>query len=241
MKTGTMKPGIFCAIIILLMPATLKGQPMPDPADNVLPVFRCNDFELSGDGTNPEWKKADWHDLTLARSSSAYKSRFKILYSETGIYCLYDCEDKKITAAMTGENLDLWNEDVIEAFFWADQTLPVYFEYELSPLNQELVLMVPNYNGRFLGWIPWHYEGDRVTRHAVSVKESNGQIERWYGEFFIPYELMRPMVDSEPKKGDTWRANFYRIDYDDKQAGWSWMPVQKNFHDYLLFGTLEFR
>jgi hypothetical protein len=223
----------------LIMSPIIKGQHAP--ADSVLQVISCNDFELTGDGSNPEWKKTGWQPLAQLRSKSPYRTQFKMLYSQKGVYCLFDCEDKKITATMKGDNLDLWNEDVIEAFFWADQSLPVYFEYELSPLNYELVLMVPNYNGRFLGWIPWHYEGSRVTRHAVSVIMENDQVERWYGEFFIPYELMKPMVAAAPKKGEKWRANFYRIDYDDIPGNWAWMPVKKNFHDYLLFGTIEFR
>lgn len=226
--------------LLMNMLDNIQGQSSM-PADSIIPVFRCEDFEITGDGSNDEWKKTYWQDLTQRGSTSQYNTRFKILYSGTGIYCLYDCEDTKITATMHGENLDLWNEDVIEAFFWADQSLPVYFEYELSPLNQELVLMVPNYKGRFMGWIPWHYEGSRKTRHAVKVIEKDGGIERWFGEFFIPYELMRPMVASAPEKGDTWRANFYRIDYDAGQVGWSWMPIVNNFHDYLLFGLIEFR
>ena len=223
-----------------MMVSKINGQ-TGDPADSVIPVQRCNDFEITGDGGNNEWAKAAWIDLSRNGSTVAYVTRLKIMYSKTGIYCLYDCEDRKITATMKGDNLDLWNEDVIEAFFWADESIPVYFEYELSPLNYELILMVPNYKGRFLGWIPWHYENERKTRHAVSVKKNNNLTERWYGEFFIPYELMKPMVAEPPKKGDKWRANFYRIDYDNQSTEWYWMPVVNNFHDYLLFGTIEFQ
>jgi hypothetical protein len=61
----------------------------------------------------------------------------------------------------------LYNEDVIEAFFWPDEKNPLYFEYELSPLNYELAILVPNNKGNFFGWRPWHYEGDRKTRHTA--------------------------------------------------------------------------
>jgi hypothetical protein len=166
------------------------------------------------------------------------------MHSERGVYCLYHCQDNKISATLRGENLDIYREDVVEAFFWADETVPVYFEYELSPLNYELVLMVPNYDGNFLGWIPWHYSGKRLTQHAVSLqheKENENAVTSWTGEFFIPYELMKPMVQSAPKKGTHWRANFYRIDYDKGPADWSWMPVNTNFHDYQRFGTILFQ
>ena len=28
---------------------------------------------------------------------------------------------------------------------------------------------MPNLDGKFLGWRPWHYEGDRKTRKATSA------------------------------------------------------------------------
>jgi hypothetical protein len=215
---------------------------MKNPADNILKVQKCTDFELAGNGSSGEWEKTEWLTLNQLQSASPYSTRFKILYSDSGIYCLYECVDNKITATLRGENLDLYNEDVVEAFFWADESIPVYFEYELSPLNYELVLMVPNYNGKFLGWIPWHYSGNRLTRHAVSIEKENDteQVKKWYGEFYIPFELMKPMIQNTPHKGDKWRANFYRIDYDEIPGEWVWMPVVKNFHDYNLFGTIQF-
>ena len=232
---------IYSTIILFFIFIAMMGQTIPNPADNILRVIKCADFEVDGKGSDPEWDKSGWESLTQYQSASPYKTRFKIMYSESGIYCLYDCMDNKINATLSGDNLDLWNEDVIEAFFWADEKVPVYFEYELSPLNQELVLMVPNYGGTFLGWIPWHYEGNRKTRHQVSIqKDNNGKVNRWLGEFFIPFELMKPMVQSNPVKGTKWRANFYRIDYDATPGEWSWMPIVNNFHDYLLYGSIVF-
>jgi Carbohydrate-binding family 9 len=230
-------------IIFLFTAAVISGQTSKstNPADSILIVHKCNDFELTGKGFGDEWAKTDWITLSQTNSESPYNTRFKILYSDSGIYCLYECEDQKITATLKGDHLDLFNEDVIEAFFWADESIPVYFEYELSPLNYELILMVPNYKGNFLGWIPWHYEGNRVTRHVVSILSAGEKTEKWYGEFFIPFALMEPMVQKSPVKGNRWRANFYRIDYDMIPGSWSWTPIINNFHDYRLFGTLEFR
>src|SRR5512133_2673413 len=136
------------------------------------------------------------------------------MYSDSGIYCMYESIDSKITATLQGDNLDIFNEDVVEAFFWANEDVPVYFEYELSPLNYQLILMVPNYDGNFLGWIPWHYCGNRMTRHAVIIKKEpvTGSVNTWYAEFYIPFELMKPMIQIPPLAGNRWRANFYRID-----------------------------
>ncbi|HMD81184.1 MAG TPA: carbohydrate-binding family 9-like protein, partial [Anaerolineales bacterium] len=179
--------------------------------------------------------------LSKRNGSSTYQTRAKLLYSETGIYGMFDCPDKTITATITEDFADLWHEDVIEVFFWTDESTPLYFEYELSPLNYELPILVPNFGGDFLGWRPWHYEDARKTRHATKViKDEKGNVTSWVGEFFIPYALLKPLQNVPPKSGTTWRANLYRIDYDEGQSGWTWQPVQTNYHDIHRFGTIQF-
>ena len=58
----------------------------------------------------------------------------------------------------------------------------------------ELPIMVPNNKGKFLGWLPWNYDGERKTQHATSVTGgkliNGGTITGWIAEFFIPYKLL---------------------------------------------------
>ena len=77
--------------------------------------------------------------------------------------------DRKVTATMAEDFADLWNEDVFEFFLWPDERQSIYFEYEISPLGYELPILVPNVDHKFLGWRPWHYEGDRKIERAVRV------------------------------------------------------------------------
>ena len=93
--------------------------------------------------------------------------------------------------------------------------------------------------------MPFHYDEDRKTIHATSVQggesKSDSDIEGWTAEFFIPFNLLRPLENIPPQSGTKWRANLCRIDYDDdKMATWSWQLTNKNFHDYKSFGTLIF-
>ena len=210
--------------------------------DDVLHVKHTQDFVFTGDGSAASWNNTAW--LTLPQRSKAgveYQTQLKVLYSDSGIYCLYKCEDIKITATLKEDFLDIYNEDVVEAFFWTDETVPVYFEYELSPLNYELPILVPNIKGDFFGWRPWHYEGNRKTRHATHISKNGEAVAAWTAEFFIPYVLLKPMKNVPPQKGSRWRANFYRIDYDKDHGTWQWQLVQKEtFHDYERFGTIVF-
>ena len=105
--------------------------------------------------------------------------------------------------------------------------------------------MIPNFGGEFLGWRPWHYEGDRKTQKAVSViggkQESDAEVRGWRAEVFFPYALFTPLQKVPPKPGDRWRANFYRMDYDGgHHTGWDWARVGPSFHEYRKFGTLIF-
>jgi len=209
--------------------------------EGIWEIKYSNDFTITGDGSAANWNNTEWLSLPLYGDKEVeYKTKMKMLYSDSGIYCLYYCEDNKITATLKEDFLDFWHEDVVEAFFWMDETVPLYFEYELSPLNYELPILVPNFKGNFFGWRPWHYEGNRRTKHATHISKDGNIVTAWTAEFFIPYTLLTPMMNVPPKKGSRWRANFYRIDHDKGEANWQWQEVSGSFHDYDHFGTIVF-
>jgi hypothetical protein len=210
-----------------------------------LTIKRSSDFEVMGDGTNKNWAITEW--IILPQGNSAVESRItktKVLYSETGIYFLFHCEDEKLTATYNSDFMDLWKEDVVEIFLWPDEATPFYFEYEISPLNFELPILISNKKGNLVRWRPFHYDIDRRTRHATSVqggeKKSDATITSWMAEFFIPYKLLRPLNNIPPEAGTKWRANLYRVDYDNNMSSWSWKMTSKTFHEYEKFGVFLF-
>ena len=209
-------------------------------------IARSEDFEITGTGEAEAWKQTDWQSLRRRTSTGHdYDARFKMLHSGRGLYVLLDGTDQQLSATMTEDFLDLWNEDVFEFFLWPDQRQPCYFEYEISPLGYELPILIPNFEGQFLGWRPWHYDGDRKIRKATTVrggeKATGARISGWTAEVFVPYDLLRPLPHVPPSPGTTWRANVYRVDHDGKRTtGWDWSRVGPSFHDYGNFGTLVF-
>lgn len=209
-------------------------------------VPRTADFALDGNGQAAAWDRTAWLPLTRVSGRADYATRGKLLYSDTGIYVMVDCVDARLTSTFTQDNANLFTEDVVEVFLWPDAGQPLYFEYELSPLNYELPLLIPNHQGRFCGWLPGWYEGVRRCRHATAVrggpKAPGAAVTGWTAELFIPFVLL-PFSDQNPATpGMRWRANLYRIDYDGgTPTHWTWCAATgKNFHDYANFGTLEF-
>jgi len=217
-----------------------------EPAKKSITVKSTQDFEVTGSGSNAAWEKAEWVPLRKRSAEGhPYDARFKALHSNTGIYFLLDGTDSELTSRMQEDFLDLWTEDVFEVFLWTDERHPLYFEYEISPLGYELPILVPNFDGKFLGWRPWHYDGSRRTRKATAAlggsKEPGAKVTGWRAEVFIPYELLTPLENVPPRPGARWRANVYRVDHDGgKSTGWDWAPVGPSFHEIKSFGTLEF-
>ena len=210
-------------------------------------VKKCSDFDLSGKGDNSNWEKTDWmHLQVLDEIDNAYDSKFKMLYSEKGIYVLGSFEDRLITTSYTEDQGDIWNGDVFEVFLQTDPADPLYFEYEINPLNAELAILVPNNEGDFFGWSPWHYEGERKIRRTVHViggnQESGAAVTGWTVEIFIPYTLFKALKNVPPKPDTEWRGNFYRMDYDTgNRIKWSWAPVEGSFHEYKKYWPIIFK
>ena len=209
-------------------------------------VKKCTDFSLTGTGDNPLWQQSDWVPMSLLDESDLeYETRFKMLYSDKGIYVLGFCEDKLISTDYKVDQGDIWNGDVFEVFLQTDETNPLYFEYEINPHGAELAILVPNNEGDFYGWSPWHYEGDRKVNKTVRIHRVKGEPEEkitgWSVEFFIPFELFNGLKNSPPKSGTQWKGNIYRIDYDTGElVKWGWNSIDKSFHEYKKFGTIIF-
>lgn len=211
-----------------------------------LVVKKCKDFQITGAGDDPQWKQAQWTTMAIAdETENPYETKFKILYSSTGFYVLGYCQDKIISTDYSVDQGDIWNGDVFEVFLQTDAKNPLYFEYEINALSTELVILVPNNDGDFFGWLPWHYEGVRKVKKAVHIHggnaETGSKVTGWTAEMFFPYTLFKALKNVPPKPGTEWKGNFYRMDYDTgERIKWSWKPVEETFHEYKKFGTLIF-
>ena len=216
-----------------------------------LTVIRSEDFDLTGDGSAAAWQQTEWQAMChVTEGPEPYETKCKVLYSDKGLYVLVHCEDRHLTCTITEDMANIFQEDVVEIFVDPGHAQSgeqrVYFEYELSPLNVELAVMVPNHAGIFHGWLPWNYEGDRKVRHATSImggeRRRMATCDGWQAECFIPFALLKGLANAEPSRGTRWRANIYRIDHDNGAIHhWAWSPeTGSGFHDFRNFGTLVF-
>lgn len=248
-----LSPYAFLLGIIFISAPIFGAHPEPIQAQSSseMTIQKTDDFTITGKGSSENWSEVHWTDLkqrTNEENDSGRKTSVKVLYSDTGIYFLFRCEDDQVSATMTSNFEELWHEDVVEVFLWPNEGEEVYFEYELSPLNYELPILVSKTESGQSHWIPFEYsykEGDsRKTIHKTSATggslKSGETITEWRAEFFIPFELLIPLKNRIPTSGTIWRANIYRVDYDFGSTNWTWQPVTTNFHDIYNYGTFIF-
>ncbi len=241
-----MKRKVYLSLFFILLVAYGYSQ-NKTPSMESISVNPTTDFDITGDGTSGNWDVAKWVDIKQrAHLDLAMETKVKTLYSKTGIYFLFYNKDPKLDASLTTDGAHLWTEDVVEVFLWPDTTKEIYFEYELSPLNYELSLLLMNIGGKSHRWEAWYLEDNRRVQHKTAiqggVKESGASIESWTAEFFIPYFLLAPMGQVPPTKGTEWKVNFNRMDYlDKKEIYWSWQDLPGSFHEIKKFGTMLFK
>ncbi|HRH61644.1 MAG TPA: carbohydrate-binding family 9-like protein, partial [Chitinophagaceae bacterium] len=136
---------MYKSLVILLVLHNYCVSVFAQTANKMLHIKHANDFVITGDGSNTNWQAAEWNIITqrnkkilaqnnwdvslLPDNDIHYKTEFKILYSDSGIYCLFRCEDSIVTATHKADFTELYNEDVVEVFLQPDTTAPVYFEY----------------------------------------------------------------------------------------------------------------
>ncbi|MCF3108717.1 carbohydrate-binding family 9-like protein [Niabella sp. CC-SYL272] len=234
----------FAAMLVTLSGIARERDPLI--SDTILVVRSCRDFRITGKGRNAQWKKAAWIDLQkLDPGGASYNSRFKILYSATGLYVLFYGDDARISSSFKKDFEKLFLGDVFEVFFHPDSSIPRYIEYEISPLDKELVLYMSSEDGRIAGQVPQLYEDPKKVQHAVHVSggkmKPGAPIRSWTAEVFFPYGLLSAFQNMPPIKGVRWKANFCRLDYDsDAMVKWAWAPVQKSFHELHRYYTLVF-
>ena len=213
--------------------------------DTPLVIKKCTDFTLTGKGDNSEWQKTKWVSLNqIDQLDKQLETKIKILYSSTGIYVLFSGKDERITSTYTKDFEKLYNGDVFEVFFHTEPTEPVYFEYEISPLSKELVLLIWNRKGKLGQGVPWNYEENKVIK-KVSITggpaKHNSAIQGWTAELFFPYQGLAFFGNVPPKSGMRWNANFCRLDYDSgKMVKWSWSPIKVTFHEFDKYLPVQF-
>jgi hypothetical protein len=162
-------------------------------------------------------------------------------YDDTQLTLVFICDDDHIVSTHMVHDAPLYEEDVVEAFL-APEHLEEYLELEVSPRGTTLDARLQSPDGvraTMKTELDWTCEG---LTAATVIDYENGTPIELHVVLRIPFAALGR---SAPRDGETWRANFFRIDRHpaegDEFSAWSpTMKTPADFHVAAAFGTLRF-
>jgi hypothetical protein len=166
----------------------------------------------------------------LATSVAAY-------FDDEQLTIVFSAIDDDVIATYREHDAPLYEEDVVEVFL-APERITRYFEIEVNPLGTTFDAIIDSPDGvrsTMKTDLAWTCEG-----LFAAIRRVNDAVDT---VIRIPFSSLGR---SAPADGETWRANFYRIDRSaSRDAEFSaWQPTLKqpaDFHVPAAFGDLRFQ
>lgn len=249
-----LKASVIYLALAASVAACFPSMQLPDP-----PTYICkralNRIVVDGLLNEKSWQKAEPMNLVLREGTGEplHKTVTKAVWDNRALYLSFVCQDPEIWTTMTERDDPLWTEEVVEVFLDPNGNGDPYFEIEANPLNVvvDLRFMRSLKGLRDRRPLQWNC---RSLQTAVRVK---GRVNSWQAishpdsqwtvEIAIPFEALDKLPNSPPKDGDSWKANFYRIERpaslaeeDDEYSCWSPIIISKSYHTLERFGTMIF-
>jgi hypothetical protein len=162
-------------------------------------------------------------------------------FGDVCVTFLFSASDDLVRATFVEYDAPLYQEDVVEVFL-APDVPERYFEIEISPRGSVFDAMIESPDGvRATMRVDrdWNCEG--LMAAVRRVTESDGTVT-------IDTVVRVPFASlgrTTPVTGETWRANFFRIDrhpqHGDELSAWQpTFRLPTDFHVTSVFGTLRF-
>jgi Carbohydrate-binding family 9 len=157
------------------------------------------------------------------------------MWDDEALAVVFSGRDDLVRATLYGHDEPLWQEDVVELFL-APERLTEYFELEVNPLGTTFDARIESPDGvrtTMRTDLAWTCEG--LIAAIRRTPEEFATLVR------VPFASLGRKT---PRDGETWRANFYRVDrHPDGDEYTAWCPTRKtppDFHVPAAFGTLVF-
>ncbi len=156
---------------------------------------------------------AAWRAAEPASWGSApYRTSFRALHSEAGLWVRYDVTDPDPWHTLTERDDHLWTEEVVEIFVDPDGDGRFYAEVEINPANVVCDLLVHRGDPHLAAELEWDFPGLTTAVHALA---DDGDPPGWTAVALLPWEGFATLLETEvalpPRAGDRWRFNAFRI------------------------------
>lgn len=202
-----------------------------------IPELNCPGLgfgQLGADLSSEPWGGAARVELRQVQSGLLPEQRTTVYVGrdDVGLRLLFVAEDTHPWATLTERDAPLYTEEVVEVFLDPEGDGQAYFEIEVNPNNAVLDGCMRRIRSGYRKDFRWCCEG---LQTAVRRTERG-----WAAELAIPFLSVTNRV---PEAGDTWRANFTRIDRPKGKPRElsAWSPTGlAQFHVPSCFGVVRF-
>jgi eukaryotic-like serine/threonine-protein kinase len=181
--------------------------------------------EIVIDGRMDEaaWALAPWTEDFIdiegedAKPRPRYRTRARMLWDDKYLYVAAEMEEPHVWWTLTEHDSIVYNDNDFEVFLDPDGDGACYFEIEVNAGNTilDLVMHKP-YRAHGPMDIEWNAEGLRTAVHIDGTPNDPRDLDRgWSVEMAIPWSSLVASCGSTPppRAGDTWRANFSRVQW----------------------------
>ena len=197
------------------------------------PEYRCHRAKgtigkLDGNIGKKFWDAGEWitafHDIEGDSLPKPWKdTRVKLLWDDEALYIAAELKDDTIWATVIERDKVIFVDNDFEVFLAPQDTSHRYYELEMNAMNSVWDLMMEkpmrDMVRRIIGWDIHGLESAVHIDGALNDPAADNRA--WSIELKIPWFSLRECGIDEcyptklaPEKGDIWRMNFSRVEYD---------------------------
>lgn len=169
---------------------------------------------------SPSWEKIPCiqsFDHLAPSSAPLPETRVKLSYDDHAIYIAAFLHEQHVWATITENNSIIFMDNDFEIFLDPDANGLNYYEFEINPLGTTWQLSLDRpYSQSGTATSPHELPGLRSTVRVYGTLNDPTDVDRgWSVGVAIPFEDLRQFGSNvPPQPGDTWRANFSRVQWD---------------------------
>ena len=229
--------------------------------------YECHKIDhalnINGKIDDAAWQFAPWTDNFIdiegaAKTKPRFRTRMKMLWDQEYFYLAAELEEPHVWATLTKHDSVIFHDNDFEVFIDPDGDTLNYYEFEINALNTSWDLLL-NKPYRLGGSADnsWEIPGLKSAVHVDGTLNNTSDTDKgWTVEIALPWKALAQYANkpSPPQAGDTWRANFSRVEWQDdivngkyeivphsKEDNWVWSSQgEVNMHIPERWGKIHF-
>lgn len=217
---------------------------------------------IDGKLDDAAWKRAKWtqdfEDIEgNAKPKPTFRTRAKMLWDEQYFYIAAEMVEPHVWGTIRQRDAVIFQDPDFEVFIDPDADSHQYYEFEMNALNTVWDLrLVKAYKDGGPALNEWNIQGLKTAVHIDGTLNDPSDTDRsWTLEIAFPWAALGEFSQqaTPPKKGDRWRVNFSRVEWQIETAGgyrkvpktpennWVWSPTGIiDMHRPEKWGLVEF-